>query len=77
MRVEDDGADREGVEAEFFDPENPEELISKVQALLADAPRREAMRKAGRQALLNQHHTYADRLQRLLEIHNKAKRATA
>ena len=68
---------REGVEAEFFDPNNAEELITKVRDLLADAPRREAMREAGRQALQRQHHTYRDRLERLLEIHQQAKRATA
>ena len=68
---------REGVEAEFFDPTNPEELIQKVRELLADSTRREAIREAGRQALKAQHHTYRDRLQRLLAIYQQAKRATA
>jgi hypothetical protein len=63
---------REGIEAEFFDPNNPEELITKVRDLLADSPRREAMRQAGRQALLRQPHTYRDRLERLLQIRQKA-----
>lgn len=68
---------REGIEAEFFDPNDAEELVKKVRDLLADAPRREAIKAAGRQALQRQHHTYRDRLERLLEIHHQAKRATA
>jgi spore maturation protein CgeB len=68
---------REGVEAEFFDPEQPEELIAKVRALLADGPRREAMREAGRRALEAQRHTYRDRLLRLLELREREKSAGA
>ena len=60
---------REGVEAEFFDPTQPDELIAKVRGLLADADRRARLREAGRAALLNQRHTYRDRLERLLEVH--------
>jgi spore maturation protein CgeB len=59
---------REGVEAEFFDPNRPEELVDKVRALLADPARREAIREAGRQALERQHHTYQDRLLRVIEL---------
>lgn len=62
---------REGVEAEFFDPNQPEELIDKVRSLLADPDRREAIREAGRRALARQHHTYRDRMLRLLEIHQQ------
>jgi spore maturation protein CgeB len=58
---------REGVEAEFFDPARPQELIEKVRSLLGDEPRRRRLREAGRAALLRQHHTYRDRLERLLQ----------
>jgi spore maturation protein CgeB len=64
---------REGIEAEFFDPQSPEELIEKVRSLLADPARRQAIRDAGKQALERQHHTYRDRLERLLQIHSQAK----
>jgi spore maturation protein CgeB len=59
---------QEGREAEFFDPTDPGELIDKVRALLADAPRREAMRAAGNAALLRGHHTYHDRMERLFSL---------
>jgi hypothetical protein len=59
----------EGVEAEFFDPNSPDELCDKLRALNADEPRSEAMRRAGREALLRQHHTYRDRLERLLALY--------
>jgi spore maturation protein CgeB len=60
---------REGVEAEFFDPDRPDELVSKVRALLADPVRSAAIREAGHAALLSQHQTYRDRLERLLQLH--------
>ncbi len=65
---------REGVEAELFDPEDPGELIAKVKRLLSDAPYRESIRAAGRAALLRQRHTYADRLERVFELHAVARR---
>jgi spore maturation protein CgeB len=64
---------KEGVEAEFFDPRCPEELVSKVRGLLADTDRRESIRKAGRSAVLRQRHSYQDRLERLLEVYASAK----
>jgi spore maturation protein CgeB len=60
---------REGVEAEFFDPVRPDELIEKVRALLGDDERRARLREAGRAALLRQHQTYRDRLERLLQLY--------
>lgn len=60
---------REGQEAEYFDPRAPDELCDQLRRLLADEPRREAIRRAGREALLRQHHTYRDRLERLLALH--------
>ena len=66
---------REGVEAEFFDADRPDELVGKVRALLADPARRAAMREAGHAAVLSQHQTYRDRLERLLELHAAKTRA--
>ncbi len=63
---------REGTEAEFFNPDRPEELIDKVQLLLGDYSHRESIRKAGREALNNQRHTYKDRLERLLQLHSRS-----
>jgi spore maturation protein CgeB len=60
---------REGVEAEFFDPNCPDELVDKVRMLLADPQRRDAIREAGRRALERQHHTYRDRLLRVFELY--------
>jgi spore maturation protein CgeB len=58
----------EGKEAEFFDPKRPEELIEKVRLLLGDDDHRAAVRRAGREALLKQKHTYRDRLERLIQL---------
>lgn len=60
---------REGIEAEFFEVTSIDELCCKVYALLGDQHRRDSIREAGRQALLRQHHTYADRMQTLLAIY--------
>jgi glycosyltransferase involved in cell wall biosynthesis len=68
---------REGVEAEFFDPSGPDELVDKVKRLLADPRRREAVRVAGREALLRQRHTYRDRLDRLFELYRRARGQTS
>ncbi len=62
---------REGVEAEFFDADNIEELCQKVQLLLHDEPRREAIRRAGQEALHRQKHTYQDRLVQFLEHYSR------
>lgn len=64
---------REGVEAEFFDPDRPDELIAKVRALLADDARREAIRAAGMAALRAGAYTYDDRIQELNEIQKVTK----
>jgi spore maturation protein CgeB len=60
---------REGVEAEFFDVDNGDELVSKLRALLDDDDRREAIRVAGRLSVQRNHHTYTDRLQQILDTH--------
>ena len=60
---------RDGVEAEFFEPDDPEDLAAKVRGLLQDDARREAIRRAGREAVERGGHTYRDRLERLFELH--------
>jgi hypothetical protein len=61
---------REGVDAEFFDAADPDELTDKVRELIADAARRDALRSAG--ALRLGGHTYADRLRRFFEIRDRS-----
>jgi hypothetical protein len=59
---------REGIEAEFFDPDDPRELFEKVRLLLADSDRRERLRSAGLNAVGRMAHTYDDRVRRILEL---------
>jgi spore maturation protein CgeB len=61
---------REGVEAEFFDPTRPEELAAKVRDLLADDARRDAIRTAGRAAVLRGGYTYDDRIRQILDLYS-------
>ena len=61
---------QEGEEAEFFDPYSRSELPLKVSKLLEDKTQREMLRRNGRTALLRQSHTYHDRMQRLLALHD-------
>ena len=65
---------QEGIEAEFFDYQDSDELCTKVTRMLQSRRQREALRIAGREALLRQHHTYADRLERLLEVYSQTDR---
>lgn len=60
---------REGVEADFFDANDPADLAAKVRRLLADEEHREPMRRAGREAVRRGQHTYRDRLDRLFEVY--------
>lgn len=60
---------REGIEAEFFEAASDAELAAKVAFLLRNDTHRERLRRAGREALLTQRHTYADRLTRLLTVY--------
>jgi hypothetical protein len=64
---------REGVEAEFFDADNIEELCQKVSKLLADDHGREAIRQGGIAALNSQRHTYRDRLERLIHLYHASR----
>ena len=68
---------REGIEAEFFDPDAPAELCDKVRRLLAHDEEREAMRRAGREAVLRGRHSYRDRLERLLELYESRDRRSS
>jgi spore maturation protein CgeB len=61
---------KEGKEAEFFDPTSPNELTQKVSRLLDDKQHQEALRRKGRAALLQQRHTYRDRMDYLLKMYN-------
>lgn len=60
---------REGIEADFFDSNNYDELVSKVQHLLQNNQYRKELKEAGYSAVINNHHSYKDRLSRLLEIY--------
>jgi spore maturation protein CgeB len=62
---------REGVEVEFFDPSDPEDLAAKVRRLLADDDRRESLRRAGLEAVRKGKHSYRDRLDRVFELHEE------
>jgi spore maturation protein CgeB len=62
---------KEGVEAEFFSPDDPEELVGKVRGLLSDEVRRHDLREAGYVAVSRGAHTYRDRMLRLLQLHEQ------
>ena len=65
---------REGVEAEFFDADDPAELAEKVRGLLADDTLRRAVRDAGMRAVDQGGHTYRDRLDRIFELYESVGR---
>jgi hypothetical protein len=62
-----------GVEAEFFDAADPLDLADRVRRLLADERRRESIRAGGLAAVRRGKHTYRDRLDRLLEVHEASR----
>lgn len=62
---------REGVEAEFFDADDPVELAGKVRLLLNDDAHRESVRRAGLEAVRRGNHTYRDRLERVFEVYER------
>lgn len=57
---------REGVEAEFFSANDPDELVEKVRQLLADDERRSALREAGFAAVWRGQHTYDARISQII-----------
>jgi len=59
---------REGIEAEFFDPNSPAELCDKVRGLLKDDARRMGIRDAGRKAVARSGQTYDDRARQILKL---------
>jgi hypothetical protein len=63
---------REGVEAEFFNPDVPTDLCAKVSNLLDNPGRRERIRQAGYAAVLRGRHTYKDRLERLFRVYENS-----
>src|SRR5262249_13854303 len=60
---------REGIEAEFFDANDPEELVEKVQKLLRNPSLRQSIRLAGMRAIHMKAATYRDRLSRLISVY--------
>lgn len=66
---------REGVEAEFFDAADPDDLASAVRRVLGDDEHRESVRLAGLQAVRRGGHTYRDRLARLFEVYERQRGA--
>jgi len=68
---------QEGIEAEFFDADSADELCQKVQFLLDNDAYREAMRKAGHEALQRQPHTYRNRLEQLIGLYFAHRRPEA
>jgi spore maturation protein CgeB len=59
---------REGVEAEFFDVDRPDELAEQVRRLVGDATHRESVRVAGMKAVCRLGFTYQDRVAQLLTL---------
>ena len=57
---------REGIEADFFDPNDFNEFLSKVRSLLDNPERRESIRAQGKAAVLRGGYTYDDRVNQLL-----------
>jgi hypothetical protein len=62
---------REGIEAEFFASDRPEELWAKVRHLLADEALRCRIRDAGSAALVRGRHTYRDRMEQLIAVYGE------
>jgi spore maturation protein CgeB len=62
---------KEGIEAEFFESSNYDEMVQKVDRLLAEEEYRENLRQHGHDALVANGHTYEDRLKRLFELYNR------
>ena len=62
----------EGLEAEFFDQNSPNELCNKVSSLLLNPERLSALKRGGYSALINGKFTYRDRMTRLLEVYSQS-----
>ena len=57
----------EGKEADFFDNDNPQELLAKVQYYLAHEDKRKTIAQAGRKRCVESGYSHHDRLQYMLE----------
>lgn len=64
---------KEGEEAFFFDTENLEELVEKVSFLLRNENQRMNAKEQGYQKITTSHHTYKDRLDRIIELYKAEK----
>lgn len=65
---------QEGKEAEFFDADNYNELVSKVSLLLNDDLKINTIKEAGYHKLQISKHSYKDRLDRLISLYNQHQR---
>lgn len=59
------GLFEEGIEAEFFDIGNPDELLEKINFYLKNDEKRRKIAKNGRQRLLKDGHSHHDRIQQM------------
>jgi spore maturation protein CgeB len=64
----------EGEEAEFFTSSDYKELLEKVHLLLTNDEQRDKIRLNGFSRVTTNHHTYADRLSRLIDLYYHAKK---
>lgn len=60
---------KEGTEAVFFNTDNYDELVHKTEMLLKDKQKAESIKINGYKKVISSHHTYADRLNRLIELY--------
>jgi spore maturation protein CgeB len=58
----------EGKEAEFFDVDNPKELLEKVKYYLTHEEERKKIAKAGRERCLKSGYSHHDRLKYMMEV---------
>jgi spore maturation protein CgeB len=62
---------QEGVEADFFETNNPHELISKIQIIIENEKYQYSLKESGYLKLKNSNNTYKDRMERVLELYKK------
>ena len=62
---------KEGIEAEFFNPERPDELVQKTRRLLSDPARSSQIRVAGQRAVARSGHTYDARIDQLFSVYER------
>ena len=65
---------QEGIEAEFFNPNDPVELVNKIHILMNDEKRRQSISNAGYNKVTSSGFTYKNRIQQILDAYNSHKR---